>query len=69
MVAAAFAVPGSIDQPTGGYAYDRRVIAALRGLGCEVDVVDLGEGFPYPTKDEARRCSNACAPYRPAGRS
>ncbi len=48
MVALGFAVPGSIDQPTGGYTYDRRVIAGLRGLGCEVDIIDLGEGFPYP---------------------
>jgi glycosyltransferase involved in cell wall biosynthesis len=48
VVALCFAVPGSIDQPTGGYTYDRRVIAGLRGLGCEVDIIDLGEGFPYP---------------------
>jgi glycosyltransferase involved in cell wall biosynthesis len=48
VVALGFAVPGSIDQPTGGYTYDRRVIAGLRGLGCEVDIIDLGEGFPYP---------------------
>ena len=48
MVALGFAVPGSLDQPTGGYAYDRRLIAALRALGCEVDVIDLGDGFPYP---------------------
>ena len=48
MVALGFAVPGSIDQPTGGYTYDRRVVAGLRGLGCEVDIIDLGEGFPYP---------------------
>jgi glycosyltransferase involved in cell wall biosynthesis len=53
VVALGFAVPGSIDQPTGGYAYDRRVIAALRGLGCEVDIIDLGDGFPYP--DEGTR--------------
>ncbi len=55
MVAVAFAVPGSLDQPTGGYAYDRRVIAALRGLGCEVEVIDLGDGFPAP--DAATRNS------------
>jgi glycosyltransferase involved in cell wall biosynthesis len=48
VVALGFAVPGSIDQPTGGYTYDRRVVAGLRGLGCEVDIIDLGEGFPYP---------------------
>jgi len=48
VVALAFAVPGSLDQPTGGYAYDRRVIAGLRELGCRVDVIDLGDGFPRP---------------------
>jgi glycosyltransferase involved in cell wall biosynthesis len=48
VVALGFAVPGSLDQPTGGYAYDRRLIASLRALGCEVDVIDLGDGFPYP---------------------
>ena len=44
--AAVFAVPGSLDTPTGGYAYDRRVIAELRSLGWRVEVLDLGEGFP-----------------------
>jgi glycosyltransferase involved in cell wall biosynthesis len=43
-----FAVPGSLDQPTGGYKYDRLVIAGLRQRGCEVDVIDLGDGFPRP---------------------
>jgi glycosyltransferase involved in cell wall biosynthesis len=67
VVALGFAVPGSLDQPTGGYAYDRRVISALRALGCEVDVIDLGEGFPYP--DAATR-SGALAQLRavPPGR-
>jgi len=49
VVAHAFAVPGRLDQPTGGYAYDRRVIAELRRRGCDIDIVDLGEGFPRPT--------------------
>ena len=44
----AFAVPGDIDTPTGGYAYDRRIIAELRDLGWSVDVVGLGDGFPRP---------------------
>ena len=67
MVALGFAVPGSLDQATGGYAYDRRVIAALRALGCEVDVVDLGDGFPHP--DAATR-SDALGRFRtvPPGR-
>jgi glycosyltransferase involved in cell wall biosynthesis len=46
-----FAVPGSLDQPTGGYKYDRRVIAGLRQRGCEVDVIDLGDGFPRPAPE------------------
>lgn len=48
-LAATFAIPGSLDTPTGGYAYDRRVIAELRRLGWRIDVLDLGEGFPDPS--------------------
>ena len=48
-----FAVPGSLDTPTGGYAYDRRIIAELRELGWFVECLDIGDGFPSP--DEATR--------------
>jgi glycosyltransferase involved in cell wall biosynthesis len=68
VVAFGFAVPGAIDQPTGGYTYDRRVIAGLRGLGCEVDIIDLGEGFPYPdagTRSGALERLRAVPPGRP----
>ena len=43
-----FAVPGDLATPTGGYAYDRRMIAELTGLGWEVEVADIGNEFPRP---------------------
>ena len=52
-----FAVPGSLDTPTGGYAYDKRVVAELRTLGWQVDVLDIGDCFPKPSdaqRDAAR---------------
>ena len=51
---AAFAVPGDLATPTGGYAYDRRVIAELERLGWSVELVDLGEGFPRPSSEQVK---------------
>ena len=45
---AAFAVPGNLETPTGGYAYDKRIIAELARIGWQIELVDLGEGFPFP---------------------
>jgi len=39
-------VPGRPDQPTGGYRYDARVAAELRGLGMQVEVIGLDGRFP-----------------------
>jgi glycosyltransferase involved in cell wall biosynthesis len=54
----AFAVPGDLDTPTGGYAYDKRMIAELRRLGWDIEVVDLGSEFPRPS-DAARAAASA----------
>jgi glycosyltransferase involved in cell wall biosynthesis len=50
--AATFVVPGDLATPTGGYAYDRRIIAELRALGWQMQVLDIGDGFPRPTAVE-----------------
>jgi glycosyltransferase involved in cell wall biosynthesis len=50
-------VPGSLDTPTGGFAYDKRIIAELERMGWQIALVDLGEGFPWPsdaTRSKAR---------------
>jgi glycosyltransferase involved in cell wall biosynthesis len=58
----AFAVPGDLETPTGGYAYDRRMIAELNALGWNVDVINLGEGFPHiDTQTRARACATLAA--------
>jgi glycosyltransferase involved in cell wall biosynthesis len=42
----AFLVPGRLDQLTGGYLFDRRVVEGLREAGRRVDVVELAGAFP-----------------------
>jgi len=61
-----FAVPGDLATPTGGYAYDRRVILELRALGWSVDVLDIGTGFPRPT-DRIRAQAGALLQAVPHG--
>jgi len=49
----AFAIPGDILTPTGGYAYDRRLIQELRAQGFLVDHIVLGSTFPDPTEEDS----------------
>src|SRR4051794_29912333 len=49
-------VPAPFDTISGGYEYDRRIVAALRVLGHTVDVVELPGRFPLAneaTRDAA----------------
>jgi glycosyltransferase involved in cell wall biosynthesis len=50
----AWVVPGRVDQPTGGYVYDRRVIDGLRSRGHRVDVVELSSNR-WPVDPAAAR--------------
>jgi len=54
-----FVVPGSIDQPTGGYGYDRRIVEGLRARGRSVDVVELVGTFPLADA-RARAAAEDC---------
>jgi glycosyltransferase involved in cell wall biosynthesis len=49
MTPAAFAIPGDINLPTGGYTYDRRVLRLLARFGVGVRHVPLPGGFPDPS--------------------
>jgi glycosyltransferase involved in cell wall biosynthesis len=61
-----FAVPGDLATPTGGYAYDRRMIAELADTGWRAEVLDLGADFPRPSA-AARTTAMARLAAIPAG--
>jgi glycosyltransferase involved in cell wall biosynthesis len=50
-----FAIPGDITLPTGGYAYDREVLALLPTMGIDVRHLELPGGFPDPLPDDLAR--------------
>lgn len=53
-VPVALAFPGSLDTPTGGYAYDREVLRHLGDHGIAAAPLELPAGFPLPTPDMAQ---------------
>jgi glycosyltransferase involved in cell wall biosynthesis len=53
-----FVVPGRLDQLTGGYLFDRRLIDGLRSGGRAVSVMELDGAFP-DADDTAREASRA----------
>lgn len=55
----AFLVPGPITAISGGYGYDRRLVAGLRALGHDVTVQELTGQHPLP--DDAARDSARAA--------
>lgn len=47
-----FAIPGPLEQRTGGTLYDRKVIEALREDGWWVEVLEWPGSFPFPNEDD-----------------
>lgn len=63
-----FAYPADLATVTGGYAYDRRIIAELQDQGWQVVLLSLGEGFPHPnaaTIAQARQLLSKISPNIP----
>jgi len=57
-----FAIPGDIETATGGYGYNRRVMALLPAFNVDYDHLVLPGGFPAPSAgeiDEAERLLTA----------
>lgn len=56
-----FLVPGDLESASGGYVYDRAVVAGLRGLGWLVAVHRLDASFPYPTPEALEHAGRVLA--------
>ncbi len=52
MIEVAFAIPGDIALPTGGYAYDRNLIGHIQPFGVRLSHLPLPGGFPFPDAAE-----------------
>ena len=48
-------MPGDWKARTGGYAYDRRIAAALQSRGWHVQRISLEGDFPFPSADQLAR--------------
>ncbi len=61
MPEAHFLVPGRLDTPTGGYGYDRRLLAGLPARGWSLRHVPLAGGWPFPEPGDRARAAAALA--------
>ncbi|MET0507924.1 MAG: glycosyltransferase family 4 protein [Burkholderiaceae bacterium] len=50
-----FVVPGPIDTATGGFRYDRRIVAELRGAGFAIEPLELAGDWPRPSAGDRAR--------------
>jgi glycosyltransferase involved in cell wall biosynthesis len=54
-----FAIPGDITLRTGGYIYDRRLLALLPAAGVTARHLPLPRGYPSPTQDDLAATARA----------
>lgn len=50
-----FLVPGDWQALTGGYVYNRRIVAELRARGWTVDIASPGDAYPWPDARDLQR--------------
>jgi glycosyltransferase involved in cell wall biosynthesis len=62
----AFAIPGDIDAPTGGYAYARRMLRHLPEHGVTAHHIALPGSFPDPTEQDLEVTKHLLAQIDPA---
>ena len=60
-----FAIPGDIELPTGGYVYDRRVLAVLPTFGLVPRHLALPGSFPSPTAADLKTAARLLAKTDP----
>src|SRR5262245_42643423 len=65
MLEAAFAIPGDLNLPTGGYTYARRVLALLPTFGVAALHLPLPASFPDPTATDLHSTAKALAEAPP----
>ncbi|MCA0404703.1 MAG: glycosyltransferase family 4 protein [Proteobacteria bacterium] len=53
----AFLIPGDLELPTGGYAYDRSVLRLLPSFGLRPIQVALPGSFPNPSAEDLEDCA------------
>lgn len=61
MTTVGFLIPGDLDLPTGGYAYDRALIPRLSAFGVAPIHVELSGRFPDPTAADLAACAERVA--------
>lgn len=58
----AFAIPGGLDQRTGGTIYDRRIVETLSAQGWAARAISLPGAFPNPSPEEMREALSLLRP-------